>query len=277
MTDKKQQKPSTSNKTNTIKDFTPHSHIKSAFAQEGLSPSIAIFGTLFIYFASWTLALQLFVTLRWLFGEGSSGIAGLLQDSLTAQAVVMTFVVLFVFSLTYGLLKLTNTSLKQIGFTKYRHSHVLTALLGYGWYMLLFVSTTFLISTFVPQIDLDQQQQLGFDRSTTGLGLLIIGFSLVVLPALYEELLMRGVLFTGLRKKISFMWTLVGVSLLFGAAHLEFGGYNPLNWAAAIDTFMLSAVLIYLRETCKSIWPAIILHGIKNLVAFTLVFVFKVV
>jgi len=105
---------------------------------------------------------------------------------------------------------------------------------------------------------------------------LLSAVALVILAPIYEEILFRGVLFTGLRKKLPLITTGIIVSVIFGAAHLEWGGDSPLNWAAAIDTAVFSMVLVYLRETSKSLWPAIFLHGLKNAIAFTLVFVLKV-
>jgi membrane protease YdiL (CAAX protease family) len=68
------------------------------------------------------------------------------------------------------------------------------------------------------------------------------------LPPLGEEILVRGYLFSGLRMVWRFLPAVIVTSLLFGAAHLEFGGGGPLVWAAAIDTFILSVVLCFLRE-----------------------------
>ncbi len=62
-------------------------------------------------------------------------------------------------------------------------------------------------------------------------------------------------------------------ALFFGAAHLEIIGDNPLNWIAAIDTFVLSIFLIGILHRTKSLWSAILLHAIKNTVAFVFLFI----
>ncbi|MDZ7785613.1 MAG: CPBP family intramembrane glutamic endopeptidase [Candidatus Saccharibacteria bacterium] len=242
----------------------------------GLTPITSVLSVLFIYFAAQVVAINIYIAAKVVGGSSSRQAFEAFQDSLLAQSVLITLIVALVFLMVWGLLKITATSWRQIGLNKPRPGYFGQALIGYGWYFLLFLSVTFIVGLFVPQVDLDQPQQLGFDRMATGASLWIIGFCLVILPAFYEEVLMRGVLFTGLRKKLKLPMTMLIVSLVFAAAHLEWGGENPLNWAAAIDTFALSGVLVYLREQSKSLWPAIFLHGIKNLVAFTLVFVFKV-
>lgn len=65
-------------------------------------------------------------------------------------------------------------------------------------------------------------------------------------------------------------------SIIFASAHLEFGSGAPLLWAAALDTFTLSLVLIYLRQSRDSLMPAIMLHMLKNSVAFMILFIFAV-
>jgi len=52
----------------------------------------------------------------------------------------------------------------------------------------------------------------------------------------------------------------------------EGGAAGPL-YIAALDTFILSLVLIYLREKTGSLWASITLHAVKNGVAFMALFV----
>ena len=87
------------------------------------------------------------------------------------------------------------------------------------------------------------------------------------LPPIGEETLMRGYLYSGLRSRLHFWPALLITSLLFGVAHLSTGVSGPL-WAAAVDTFILSAVLVYLREKTGALYAPIMLHGLNNLVAF---------
>jgi len=60
-------------------------------------------------------------------------------------------------------------------------------------------------------------------------------------------------------------------SLVFGLAHLEFGSGGPLVWAAAIDTFLLSIILVYLRERTGALYAGILLHMLNNFIAFFVV------
>jgi uncharacterized protein len=80
--------------------------------------------------------------------------------------------------------------------------------------------------------------------------------------------LVRGYLFSGLRMVWRFWPAVLVTSLFFGAAHLEFGSGGPLVWAAAIDTFILSAVLCFLRERTGALYAGIAVHMLNNLIAF---------
>jgi membrane protease YdiL (CAAX protease family) len=62
-------------------------------------------------------------------------------------------------------------------------------------------------------------------------------------------------------------------SLIFASAHLPEGGAAGLLYIAALDTFILSLVLIYLREKTGGLWASITLHAIKNGIAFVALFV----
>lgn len=64
-------------------------------------------------------------------------------------------------------------------------------------------------------------------------------------------------------------------SLIFAVGHLAESSQGPL-YVAAIDTFVLSLVLIYLREKTGRLWASIGLHAIKNAIAFVTVFVLGV-
>ncbi len=142
------------------------------------------------------------------------------------------------------------------------------AVLGFlAFYGLLIVASV-LVSIFLPNVNTDQQQDLGFNNLTTTSDNLFAFLALVVLPPFGEEPLVRGYLFSGLRARWKFWPAAIATSVLFGIAHLEFGSNAPLLWAAAIDTFILSLVLVYLREKTGALYAGILVHMLNNLVAF---------
>ena len=113
---------------------------------------------------------------------------------------------------------------------------------------------------------------IGFEHVNTNIELFLTFFSLVVLPPIGEEVLIRGYLFGNLRRYLRFLPSLIITSLLFGAAHLEFGTGKPLVWMAGVDTAILAVFLAYLREKTGSIWAGVVVHGLNNLLAFIYLF-----
>ena len=92
----------------------------------------------------------------------------------------------------------------------------------------------------------------------------------MVVAPISEELLFRGFLYGKLKsRKLKPLFSAIVTSLLFGLVH------GQLN--VGIDTFILSMMMIYLLEKRQSLWVTIMLHMIKNGVAFLALFVFKIV
>jgi len=142
------------------------------------------------------------------------------------------------------------------------------ALLAYVTYFGVFFMLTILASTLT-QINLGQKQELGFDQLFTSGQKLLALVSLVVLPPIIEETVFRGFLFSGLRKKCNFIVAALVTSVLFASLHLLASSQGPL-WIAGLDTFVLSLVLCYLREKTGALWAPMMLHALKNVIAFTI-------
>lgn len=116
---------------------------------------------------------------------------------------------------------------------------------------------------------MEQTQEIGFSRTGNSFAQLAVIFvALVVVPPVCEEILMRGLLFGRLRRKLSYWPTAIIVSLTFAVAHWQIN--------VAIDTFVLSMVMCYVREKTGSIWGTIGMHVIKNGIAFVLLFLVNV-
>jgi membrane protease YdiL (CAAX protease family) len=253
-------------------------HTKHQFTNREIlfSSGLAIAGAIAIYLLSQLLAVFLILIYFRLKDDKTGGDLVSQLDGVQAQFVAYSLIAIIGVSLIYLFLRAIKSNWVWLGLNRPKLKHFLYALIGYGWYLPIYFGATILVGLFIPQIDLNQEQQLGFSTAVSGWGLLAVGISLVLVPAIYEELLMRGYLFSQLRKKLNFWSTAIVVSLLFSVAHLQFGSGAALLWAAAIDTFILSIILVYLRERTGSLWPCIGLHATKNFVAFLLLFVFKV-
>ncbi len=135
---------------------------------------------------------------------------------------------------------------------------------------LAYVALTLIVATIaqkVPGYDSAQVQDLGFSRlySTE---LLVAFIALVILTPIFEEIIFRGFLYGRLRKFKVIPWWVSAmiVSALFGLAHMQ--------WNVGLDVFCLSMVACVLRELTDSIWAGILLHMMKNMLAFVVTFVF---
>lgn len=171
-------------------------------------------------------------------------------------------------------LRLQGLSLRSVGLVPFKAADLPRALVGWVVYFMLFIAAVALLEGLQTGVDFEQEQQLEFTPTGQPTELMAIFASIVIAPAFIEELLMRGFLFMGLRKTMGFWPSTLVVSLLFGVAHLQFGIGEPLLWSAFADTFVLSIVLCFLTEKYRTLWPAILVHAMKNGLAFTYLFIF---
>lgn len=132
-------------------------------------------------------------------------------------------------------------------------------------YFLLSSGLLMLATAVFPAIDVNQKQELGFSTSIFGSELALAFVVLVVVAPLVEETLFRGYLYGKLRPKIGHIGSMLLVSLCFAVLH---GQAN-----VGIDVFALSIVLCLLREYTGSIWAGVLLHALKNGLAFYLLFI----
>lgn len=170
-------------------------------------------------------------------------------------------------------LKMYKAKWSLLGFKRPRFLDVGIGLLAYPVYFIIFAIVLVIATHLFPGLDVDQEQQLGFNNVTGVVALSMTFISLVVLPPLVEEIVVRGLIFTSLRKYLKFFWAALLTSAIFAAAHLPEGGSSGPLYVAAIDTFMLSLVLCFLREKTGSLWAGITLHALKNGVAFVTLFI----
>ncbi|OYW41821.1 hypothetical protein B7Z28_02090 [Candidatus Saccharibacteria bacterium 32-45-3] len=106
---------------------------------------------------------------------------------------------------------------------------------------------------------------MGFTNIKTLSELVLVFVGLVVLPPIFEEIIFRGYLYGRVRLWWRFVPTALLTSVMFGVVHGQ--------WNVGIDVFILSLVMCYVREKFDSIWPSIIMHMLKNGLAYFLLFI----
>jgi membrane protease YdiL (CAAX protease family) len=190
------------------------------------------------------------------------------------QFSYMLVAYVIMFGVTVAIMGGTRYSLQAVGLLRPRLKDIGYAALAFLVYITGYIILVSVVQQLVPSLDLDQKQDIGFEN-LQGVYLGIVFVLLVLIVPFVEEFMMRGLLFSSLRQKLKFGGAAVITSLLFAALHLGGGeaGAGPL-WIAAIDTFVLSIVLCYLRERTGRLWAGIGLHAIKNGIAFAALFIF---
>lgn len=145
------------------------------------------------------------------------------------------------------------------------YKDMLLALAGFFIYAVLTIASQFVLMK-VPGYDASQAQDLGVSTNLYGRDLASAFLVFVALTPIAEEFLFRGVFYGWLKSRKMPKWGIyVVVSLMFGLAHGQ--------WNVAIDVFWLSMVACYMRDMTSSIWPGVVMHMLKNGLAFWFVFV----
>lgn len=196
------------------------------------------------------------------------------RNSTIARAIQVTAFYGSMAGLLYWFVKKQESSFAHLGLIAPRIRDIGYALLAVVPYVAGYAVLLWAALALFPGLDAEQEQQLGFQPGNDPVALALTFACLVILPPIVEELTMRGFLFTGLLGRLRFVWAATVTSIIFAIAHLQFDNDAPLLWVAAIDTFVLSLILCYMRARTGSLWPGIILHGLKNGVAFMSLFVF---
>ena len=132
-------------------------------------------------------------------------------------------------------------------------------------YLLLSVGLVWLATVFMPWIDFEQEQNVGFDQLASRYEYILAFLTLVVIAPIAEELLFRGYLYGKVRRIMPMWLGVLLISIAFGAAHGQ--------WNVAIDTFALSVAMCCLREYTGTIWAGVLVHMIKNGLAYFVLFV----
>lgn len=136
---------------------------------------------------------------------------------------------------------------------------------GFIGYLLLSAVLLYIVTLVFPGFNGAEVQNTGFGNVSQRHEFILAFLTLVVVAPLAEEILFRGYLYGKLRKTAPVWLAMILTSILFAAIHGQ--------WNVAVDVFALSIILCILRETTKSIWAGILLHMIKNGIAFYLLFI----
>lgn len=196
-------------------------------------------------------------------------------------------------------------SIRKLGFKKINAKTVGYVPVVYFVYAVALVIALSLVTVLFPGFNPEQVQDVGF-KDAAGWQLLLAFLGLVVIAPIAEEMLFRGFLYKGLKNHGSSKliiifglllavfvaatagslagFTIAAVSMLtaliitknhkYGAALFTsmLFGLVHMQWNVAVDTFILSFALIWIFEKTGNLWAPVLLHALKNFIAFVFVF-----
>lgn len=196
-----------------------------------------------------------------------------LQDIFTSKAVLSAVVGVTGYVLTLVialgvpyLVRQRTTNLETLGLGRLLSwGDIGLTPLAYILYALIVNGAVAALMYFIPDFPIAEKQDVGFQALSVRYEYIIAFLILVVVAPIAEEIFFRGYLYGKLRAHVPVYAAMLVVAVLFAAAHGQ--------WNVAVDTFVLSLVLTGLRELTGSIWAGILVHMLKNGVAYYVLFV----
>jgi membrane protease YdiL (CAAX protease family) len=231
----------------------------------GFKPWMAVVLPIWVFvgFMAAQVVAQLLILFLEQFGISFKGV-----DESTFQTVASAVVYLLSLSIVIGLpwlVRKARTSKQELGIAQpVKWVDLLLAPAAFVVYILLSFVLTSLASS-LPFFNSDQVQNTGFSGLSQGFEYILAFITLVIIAPVSEEILFRGYLLGKLRKYVPVWAAILVTSLLFAIVHFQFN--------VGVDVFALSIVLCLLRVGTGRLWPSILLHMIKNAIAFYFLFI----
>ena len=142
-------------------------------------------------------------------------------------------------------------------------------------YFLLASSLLWLGTDILHIINPEVGQQISFSNLHSRGEYILAFFTLVVIAPFAEEFLFRGYFQGAVMKRAGKIAGILVVAAVFGLFHLP--GFTEQGvvwqWGAAADTFSLGIIAGMLRLLTGSIWAGMILHALKNGIAYYFLFI----
>ncbi len=122
-----------------------------------------------------------------------------------------------------------------------------------------------IVSIVCPWIDMNQTQEVGFSNLAGFADMMMAFVTLVVIAPVCEEIIFRGWLYGKLRARTWAMPAIILTSVMFGIVHGQ--------WNVGITVAVMSVIMCLIREMTGTIWGGMIIHMLKNGLAYYLLFV----
>lgn len=203
--------------------------------------------------------------LLWLFGASflKSPVGTAIYSALSYTLAL--FVIIFV---PWKFNKIFHTDREELGLSGLpTWTDIGLAPIGFVVAIILSMVATAIFS-LIPDFNATEAQNLGFSPYVVGGERLLAFITLAIVAPIAEEIIFRGWLYGKLRRCLSMPLAIFLVSLAFGIVHLQ--------WNIGVSVFAMSIVLCALREITGTIYAGMLMHAIKNAVAFYLIFMMNI-
>lgn len=180
-----------------------------------------LYATVVYFMAQIVAGALVFVGRKAQSGGTNDQVVQWMSHAVTAQFWYVLLAEALTFGAIWWFIRWRKNTLRVIGWRGVRWTDLVYAFVAFWVYFIGYAVLLGLLTSLIPAIDTDQKQELGFDIVYGGLPLLMTFVSLVVLPPLVEEVVFRGFMYTGLRRKLKPWLAIVFTSLIFGIAHLH--------------------------------------------------------
>jgi membrane protease YdiL (CAAX protease family) len=239
-------------------------HLVKKLVHNKIAQAVALPVWVLIGFGIALLIVQQLVYLLVDFGVSFAGVDESIVNAVIA-AVIYLLSILIVIGVPWYLRRDFVTK-EAMGMTRLPSwTDIFLSPVGFIIYLIGSGLLVYLASQVIPGFNADQTQSTGFTHLTYYSQYLVAFMTLIIVAPLAEETLFRGFLYGKLRKIMPVWVAMIITSALFGFVHGQ--------WNVGVDVFALSLVLCGLREVTGNIWAGMLLHMIKNGIAFYILFV----
>lgn len=176
-------------------------------------------------------------------------------DLVASEALWSGSVCSLLILLTVYLWKRGNTAL----FLGLKFPPVMQFLKWSGLFVLLIIAIEF-IAKFIPAFDTDFMEKV--IGSTTNMAMLVVAVG--VIGPLFEELLLRGLLYGSIRHMADEHTAVALTAGVFTLMHLQY------SWTVMLLILPMGVVLGYARSRSGSIWVPVLLHMVNNMLSIAL-------
>jgi len=165
--------------------------------------------------------------------------------------------VVALFILFYWIPKVEHRKLDSVGFREFPRKYVWICILAYIAYALISAA----LEPGLKSMGLQSLRDLSPTLKDYGFPLL---FGLFLTGTFVEEVFYRGYIIERVTELTGRKWLAGTISwLTFTLVHIRFFGLGPM-----LEVAVIAAILVMLYTRAKSIWPAIIVHGINDVIGF---------